>query len=264
MHWNSFNRARRFARPSLATSLAVYGSSLVAAVAVVLLILALGAITDLASSRGNLTIPLEAKAEVQQLAGSPDRSSGDQLQYVGRGLLPAVWRLHGTWLGQTADRLYTEWNALEHNDTCLLAIVVIGWCLSFVLAAALYTLERSARIAARNAVRRLRRALYQQSVQLGPGDLLTHFGQLFFRCVGLFQLPLLGEQVLQPLLQEPHFLFDAEAICILPTFLGLRLQPVSGLQQFHRFLFHFFSHRLGPLPKLIGFGSDENPTAAEQ
>jgi ATP-binding cassette subfamily B protein len=172
MHWNSFNRARRFARPSLGASLTIYGSSLAAAVAVVLLILALGAITDLATSRGNLTVPLEAKADIQQLAGSPDRTSGGQLHYVGRGLLPVVWRLRGTSLGQTAERLYSEWNALEHNDTCLLAIVVTGWCLSMLLAAALYTLERSARIAARNAVRRLRRALYQQSVQLGPGDLL--------------------------------------------------------------------------------------------
>jgi ABC-type multidrug transport system fused ATPase/permease subunit len=172
MHWNSFNRARRFARPSFGTMLAVYGSSLLAAVVVVLLILALGAITNLAASRGNLFVSTEAKADIQQLAGSPDRASGDQLHYVGRGLLPVVWRLHGTWLGQITDQLYTEWRALERNDTCLLAIVLTGWGLSIVLAGALYALERSARLAARDAVRRLRRALHQQSVQLGPGDLL--------------------------------------------------------------------------------------------
>ncbi len=140
-------------------------------------IVALGAITDLVTTRGNLSIPTDAgtapaRAELQQLAGSPDRTAGDQVHYVGRGLLPAVWRLHGTWLGGPADRLYANWTALEHNDNCLLAMVVTGWCLSLVLAAALFILERTARVAARKAVRRLRRALYQQSVQLGPGDLL--------------------------------------------------------------------------------------------
>jgi hypothetical protein len=51
---------------------------------------------------------------------------------------------------------------------------------------------------------------------------------------------------------------------LLSTSLGPRVQPVSGLQQFRRFLFHLFSHRLGPFPKLIGFGGDEDPSAAEQ
>ncbi|HKD37253.1 MAG TPA: ATP-binding cassette domain-containing protein [Pirellulales bacterium] len=177
MNWASFHRARRFARPSLGTTIAIYASSLVAAATIVLLIVALGAITDLVTTRGNLSISIapksaQARTDLQQLAGSPDRTSADQIHYVGRGLLPAVWRLHGTWLGGSADRLYEDWTSLRHNDNCLLALVVSGWILSLVLAAALYVLERTARVAARKAVRRVRRALYQQSVQLGPGDLL--------------------------------------------------------------------------------------------
>ena len=153
MNWDSFHRARRFARPSLGTTIAIYASSLVAAAAIVLLIVALGATIDLVTTRGNLSIPNDAgtaraRAELQQLAGSPDRTAGDQVHYVGRGLLPAVWRLHGTWLGGPADRLYKNWTALEHNDNCLMALVVTGWCLSLVLAAALFILERTARVAA--------------------------------------------------------------------------------------------------------------------
>ncbi len=172
MQWTSFTRARRFGSPSVAAKLAVYGSSLLATLLVVLLVAVLGAITDLVTSRGNLTVDAKAKDEVQQLAGSPDRAAADQLQYNARGLLPSIWRLHGTWLGPESDALFVHWPALATNESCLPAIVVTGWCLSLLLAAALFALERSARISARGAVRRLRRALYQQSVQLGAGDLL--------------------------------------------------------------------------------------------
>jgi ATP-binding cassette, subfamily B, bacterial len=175
MHWNSFHRARRFGPPPLGTRLAVYGSSLLAAALVVLLIVTVGAITDLATSRGNLSVDARAKdqvQEIQRLSGSPDASVGEQVRYGGRGLLPAVWRLHGTWLGTISDSLYANWPALQRNDSCLPAIVVMGWCLSLLLAVALYLLEWSARVSARNAVQRLRLALYQQSVQLGAGDIL--------------------------------------------------------------------------------------------
>ncbi|HEV2968974.1 MAG TPA: ATP-binding cassette domain-containing protein [Pirellulales bacterium] len=175
MHWNSFHRARRFGPPPLGMRLAVYGSSLLAAALMVLLIVALGAIADLATSRGNLSIDARAKEqlqEIERLSGSPDASVGEQVRYDGRGLLPAVWRLHGTWLGKISDGLYASWPALQRNDSCVPAIVVTGWCLSLLLAVALYLLERSARVSTRNAVQRLRLALYQQSVQLGAGDLL--------------------------------------------------------------------------------------------
>lgn len=172
MNWTSFHRARRFGSPPLGTRAAVYASSIAAALLIVLLILLLGAITELVTSRGNLSVDLKAKNEIEQLAGSSNRIAGDQMQYVARGLLPAVWRLHDTWLGAAGDWLFASWPALGRNESCLPAIVVTGWCLSLLLAAALYALERSARISARDAVRRLRRALFQQSVQLGAGDLL--------------------------------------------------------------------------------------------
>ena len=60
------------------------------------------------------------------------------MQYTGRGLLPAIWRLHDTWLGPTADWLYAQWPALGRNESCLPAIVVTGWSLSLLLAAALF------------------------------------------------------------------------------------------------------------------------------
>jgi hypothetical protein len=112
-----------------------------------------------------------------------------------------------------------------------------------------------------------------------PGNLLTHFGQFSFRCVGLFQLPFLGKQIVEPFLQVPDFLVDFGAFSFLSTSLGPQLQPFSGLQEFHRFSFEtfgfaivtplgqdsgFFSHCPGPLPKFIGLRSEENATVTEQ
>jgi ABC-type multidrug transport system fused ATPase/permease subunit len=147
-----------------------------AALLIVLLILAFGAITNLAASRGNVTIDARNKDDVQrlaELAKSPaDVNGPDRVQYVGRGSLPVVWRLNSTLFGGLAARTFASWPALGKNETCLGAIVVCGWCLSLLLAVALYVLERAVRRSARETVRRLRQALYEQSVQLGAGDLL--------------------------------------------------------------------------------------------
>jgi ATP-binding cassette subfamily B protein len=175
MHWHSFHRARRFGSPPLSTRFLIYGSSVAAALLIVLLILAFGAITDLATSRGNLSIDARKKDDLRQLAelaGPPDTISADQAHYVGRGMLPVVWPLNPTMFGGIAARMFEYWPAMRRNETCLGAIVVIGWCLSLLLAIALYVLERAVRRSARETVRRIRQALYEQSVQLGAGDLL--------------------------------------------------------------------------------------------
>ena len=114
MHWHSFHRARRFGSPPLSTRFLIYGSSVAAALLIVLLILAFGAITDLATSRGNVSINARKKDDVQQiaeLAGPPDGSSADQMQYVGRGMLPVVWRLNSTMFGGIAARMFENWPA---------------------------------------------------------------------------------------------------------------------------------------------------------
>ena len=104
---------RRFGPPSWGPRLTVYVASLSAAVLVVLLILTLGAITDLVASRGNLTVDAAAREAITQRAGPPDRETADHLQYVERGLLPTVWRLHDTWLGPAADALFMNCPSLD-------------------------------------------------------------------------------------------------------------------------------------------------------
>ncbi len=175
MHWHCFQRARRFGSPPLGSRLSIYVASVAATLLVLLLILAFGAITDLATSRGNLSIDARNKDDVQhvaELAGPADVRGSDRVQYADRGLLPLVSRLNSTGFGDIAARMFRSWPALGKNETALGAIVVCGWCLSILLAIALYALERAVRRSARETVRRLRLALYEQSVQLGAGDLL--------------------------------------------------------------------------------------------
>lgn len=112
-----------------------------------------------------------------------------------------------------------------------------------------------------------------------PGDLLPHFGQLLLRGICLSHFLLFGTQVLQPLLEVMYFLVDAGAISFFTTPLGLQVHSLCGFQKFGGFPLQplgllfvpllgtdrgFLPNGLGTLSKLIGFGSQENSTEAEQ
>ncbi len=171
MQWAAFSCARRFGPPSLGAIAFVWISAIVAAGLLVALLLLLTAGADLVVHRGSLSADPSQAAELHELAGPPDES-GPKLEYRGRGLLPLVWRFHESSFGPTAEAWFAAWPSLGRNQTCLLTLVVTGWCLSILYAIGLYMLEWSARRAARNVVRRFRQAIYQQSVRLGAGDLL--------------------------------------------------------------------------------------------
>ena len=146
-------------------------ASIAAAVILILLLLLLSALTDLLVTHGTLQISPGEQADVPAAAGKPD-VAGTTLVYSNRGLLPLVWRLRGTALGSVANWYYNHWSALRTSSRCLLALIVVGWCLALLYGLSRYGLERWAQTAARDGVRRLRQALFQQSTRLGAGDLL--------------------------------------------------------------------------------------------
>ena len=88
MHWASFQRARRFGSPPLASRLSIYVASVAAALLILLLILTFGAITDLATGRGNLSIDGRNKDDVQkltELAGAQMRAARTVLNMSDEG-----------------------------------------------------------------------------------------------------------------------------------------------------------------------------------
>lgn len=169
--WNSFHRARRFGSSRRGSKLRLAAASIAAAVILILLLLLLSALADLLVTHGSLEIKPGEQAEVPAAAGKPDEI-GATVEYRNRGLLPLVWRLRGTALGSVAEWWYDRWHALQSNSKCLLALIVVGWCLALLYGLSRYGLERWAQTAARDGVRRLRHELFQQSTRLGAGDLL--------------------------------------------------------------------------------------------
>jgi ATP-binding cassette, subfamily B, bacterial len=171
LSWNSFHRARRFGSSRRGAKLRLAGASIAAAVILLLLLLLLSILTDLLVTNGALEISAAESRDVPAAAGNP-AASGATLEYRNRGLLPLVWRLRGTSLGSIAEWWYDRWHALQSNSNCLLALIVVGWCLAFAYGLSRYGLERWAQTAARDGVLRLRQELFQQSTRLGAGDLL--------------------------------------------------------------------------------------------
>lgn len=176
-----FHQTRRFAAPARVAKVRLWIASVAAAVILVLLLLLLSALADLLVTRGTLRIQDGEQSQLPASAGQPDgsdvsstagQSNGHRLDYHDRGLLPLVWRLHGTALGSTAQWSYDHWAALRSNSKCLLAMIAVGWCLSLLYGAARYGLERWAQTASLDSLRRLRHELFQQSTRLGAGDLL--------------------------------------------------------------------------------------------
>jgi len=169
--WTSFHRARRFGSSRRASKLRLAVASIAAAVILILLLILLSALADLLVTHGTLEISPGDQAKVPLKAGDPD-VVGTTLVYSNRGLLPLVWRLRGTALGSIAEWYYDHWHALRKNSNCLLALIVVGWCLALLYGLSRYGLERWAQTAARDGARRLRHELFQQSTRLGAGDLL--------------------------------------------------------------------------------------------
>lgn len=169
--WNSFHRARRFGSPNPGSKLRLAAAAVVSAIILLLLLLSLSALTDLLVTHGSLEIPPSEKAQVPASVDKPDEANAT-IEYHDRGLLPLVWRLRGTTLGSISDWAYDHWPALRKNSSCLLALIILGWCLSLLYGLSRYGLERWAQTAARDGARKLRHELFQQSTRLGAGDLL--------------------------------------------------------------------------------------------
>lgn len=171
IRWEQFHRARRFGAPKRGSKGRLIVASIAAAAILVLLLLLVSALADLLVTRGALEVSPGEQADVPPAAGKPDEF-GQTIEYHDRGMLPLVWRLRDTALGPFVRWSYDHWFALRTNSKCLLALIVVGWCLSLAYGLSRYGLERWAQTATLDSVRRLRHSLFEQSTRLGAGDLL--------------------------------------------------------------------------------------------
>ncbi|MEE8451530.1 MAG: ABC transporter ATP-binding protein, partial [Thermoguttaceae bacterium] len=151
--------------------------------AVPLLVIVLGLITELFIGRGNLVVDATQKEAIRSWAGEPDRVlSADRVlsgrvEYLGRGLLPWVYRnreqpMLGRWL---MDR-YAHWGAVRENLDCLILLVATGLALAAVESLALVVLYRSAQQAALSIATRLREAIHCQASRVGASEMLGQRG----------------------------------------------------------------------------------------
>jgi ATP-binding cassette, subfamily B, bacterial len=171
MRFPSFARARRFVARSIASLVGVWVAGILTALLLTALLLLVPLLADLLSTNGALTVPLSARSEVDALKVEPSVVDTKYAHYERCGLLPTVWRLRDSRLGNAATSIYSVVPTLRKNSGALLAIVGLGILLSLLATAAFAWLEISIQRAASVATLTVRRQIHAQSHQLGANDL---------------------------------------------------------------------------------------------
>jgi ABC-type multidrug transport system fused ATPase/permease subunit len=174
--WNAFDRARRFGQRPLAARLPIYLFAALASAVLVALVLVFGLVAELLVSGGNLRVATADGDWLESVVGPPDRNLGEHAEYLRRGLLPLTWRGREAWYGGMVVGVVSRLPALQHSESALLTLVLLGWGAAVLLCLLLYGLEMAVQANALGASSRLRRELHQQARRLGGGDLLEPDG----------------------------------------------------------------------------------------
>jgi ATP-binding cassette, subfamily B, bacterial len=163
-------------------------SGVLAAVALTLLILLVSVLADLLSSGGSISLPAGQSTVVGQWGVAPTEADIHSAHYQQCGLLPTVWRLQNTPVGAVSRALFISWPVLHSNQGSLAVLIVGGWILALVAAAALYWLAWSVERAAVQVAEAVREQIHSQAHRLGASDLFvgrkTTATDLFFERTG--------------------------------------------------------------------------------
>ncbi|MBX3413830.1 MAG: ABC transporter ATP-binding protein [Pirellulales bacterium] len=162
----AFHRARRSSPAVRGPSLLTGALSIASSLFLVALLLVMGLAAELLVTRGDLVVAESDRASVEELAGPPTAQFDGELRYENRGLLPVVWRLHGTPRGAVVRSAYASLPALQANHSALFALALMGLAIAAIRSLTQYLRELAVEHAAQSVVTELRRAIYRQALQL--------------------------------------------------------------------------------------------------
>lgn len=159
--------------------------SIAAAILLLLLLLDLNLVLGLMIERGRVDLvlsPTEA-AQFQQLTGlkvinppaegakpAPESTEPIHVEFVERGILPAVWHTRGLWWGSAVSTLFRRVDWLQSNFLALSWLLLIGIVLFVMRDFCLKQLRSGAQWVATEGVTATRRNLHRQVLRLGPED----------------------------------------------------------------------------------------------
>ena len=163
MQWVSLNRALRLGGTPRGWW-ALYIAGVASALLVPVMVLVLGLISDLLTSRGQLELALDQVPAVEAWAGTADRLESRRAVYQGRGLLPLVYRNRlQPVLGSALVGCYRSAAWMRSNTGCLVVLLILGTFLAalesltlgvFCLNVSRASLDTGARLRARCTIRR--------------------------------------------------------------------------------------------------------------
>jgi ABC-type multidrug transport system fused ATPase/permease subunit len=170
MRWQAFHRARRIGERAGGRGTIVAAGSL-SAIFLALLVLVGGALADLLSSGGDLSVPLDEAQAAKDIAESPDQTDDTHVRYFDRGVLPLVWRMRHTPFAAAATNIYQSTGVLSNSIAALVLLIAIGWVLAIGGALAMDRLERAVQGQSLASAQRLRAEVHRQAVRLGASEM---------------------------------------------------------------------------------------------
>lgn len=161
----SFHRARRFA-PRWGDKPGAWFLGAASAGLLVCVLLLLGWIAELLFTGGDLRVPLDQRAAVEQFTTPANRTTHEFAEFENRGLLPVVWRLRNTVRGDVVGWLYDRLRPLRANVPGLLLLLAAGVAATALRSFCIYQSNRLAYDRAEHATWQLRGLLQRQALHL--------------------------------------------------------------------------------------------------
>jgi ABC-type multidrug transport system fused ATPase/permease subunit len=172
MQWVSLNQAaKRGGIPRGYWSLFIAGVA--SALLVPTMVVVLGLVADLLTSRGHLELSAEQVEAVEAWAGKADRVESRRAIYQAKGLLPLVYRhRHTPVVGGALVGVYQSAGWMRSNIRCLVVLLILGTFLAALESLTLGLFYLNLSRASLEVGARLRGAIYDQAFRLGVFDLL--------------------------------------------------------------------------------------------